>query len=115
MKMWTKALATAALIGAFAVPMQASAQWWGPGYGGPYYGPGYGYGPGWARGLSDWFGFGNLFGDFDFSVRGRGHGYGYGYGDYYGHPGYYRYYGYRPYYHHPAPWGPAQQPQSQDD
>jgi hypothetical protein len=40
-----KLLAVAALVGAFAVPMHASAQWGGPGYGGPGYG-GPGYGPG---------------------------------------------------------------------
>ena len=94
MKTFTKLIATAAVIGAFAVPMHASAQFGGPGYGyGPGYGaPGYGYGPGYGRGLGDMFGMGDMFSDFDMNMRGSGRGYGrgQGYGDAYGYgrPGY---------------------------
>jgi len=112
-----KLLAAAALVGAFAVPMSSSAQWYGPGYGyGPYYGPG-SWGPGYGRGLGDMFGFGDMFSDFDFTARGSGRGWGHGrgYGDGYGYGHPYGY-GYRPYYGRPwgGPWGaPPAAPQAE--
>ena len=112
-----KLLSAAALVGAFLIPMLASAQWGGPGYGygGPGYGyggPGYGYGgpgyggPGYGRGMGD------MFGDFDMSARGsgRGHGYGRGEGDGYG---YGRGYGYGPGYGYGAPYGAPMMPYGQ--
>jgi len=82
MKTIVSAAAIAALVGAAALPIFASAWWGGPG--------------GWGSGGGPWSGFTDMFGDVDanFSSRGWGRGSGYGY----------PHYGYGPY-GYGGPWG----------